>query len=88
MRSIMSLTDASLRRDGLLLGTTPRFTIVYDVEEGRACSVPHDSIARILHPERRSIIRAREAVEKAKLEQVPGREATDESFPAEPSEEV
>ncbi|WP_221029619.1 hypothetical protein [Actomonas aquatica] len=37
----------------LLLGTTTRFTIVYDPEEGRAWSLPHDSIARILHPARK-----------------------------------
>ncbi len=40
------------RKDVLLLGTTTHFMIVYDVEEKRAWSLPHDSIARILHPRR------------------------------------
>jgi hypothetical protein len=40
-------------QDVLLLGTTTRFTIVYDVEAQRAWSLPHDSIARIIHPRRK-----------------------------------
>ena len=40
-------------KEVLLLGTTTRFTIVYDPEERRAWSLPHDSIARILHPARK-----------------------------------
>ncbi len=39
-------------KEVLLLGTTTRFTIVYDPDERRAWSLPHDSIARILHPAR------------------------------------
>ncbi len=67
MRPIMWPADTALRRDVMLLGTTSRFTIVYDPEEERAWSVPHDSIARILHPERPSRVRAREEAEaKAK----------------------
>lgn len=70
MRPIMWPTDAPLRQDVILLGTTARFTIVYDVEQERAWSVPHDSIARILHPMRRSKQRQIEAAAKeaAKLE--------------------
>ncbi len=41
-------------KEVLLLGTTTRFTIVYDPDEHRAWSLPHDSIARILHPVRRT----------------------------------
>ena len=40
-------------KEVILLGTTTRFTIVYDPEERRAWSLPHDSIARILHPARK-----------------------------------
>ncbi len=68
MRPIMWPTDAPLRQDVLLLGTTGRFTIVYDEEENRAWSVPHDSIARILHPERRSKPRGEEGAAKQDLE--------------------
>ena len=65
MRPIMWPTDAPLRQEVLLLGTTSRFTIVYDVEQERAWSVPHDSIARILHPQRAKKVRELEEAARA-----------------------
>ena len=49
-------------KEVLLLGTTTRFTIVYDPAESRAWSLPHDSIARILHPARKKEDEKSEAV--------------------------
>lgn len=56
------------RKNVLLLGTTTHFMIVYDLEEKRAWSLPHDSIARILHPRRSRDVKADEAEAAAERE--------------------